>query len=96
MTRPLIPETSALDIEMNGIKVLVIGDLALNLWLIKTILDDFGFVAEIAGNGKLAFEKMKNNRYDIILIDLQTPDMNSFEATDYLRNTLNHPFRLWL
>jgi len=51
-------------------------------------LDDFGFECEIASNGKIAIEKLQNNNYDIILMDLQMPEMDGFEATDYIRNTM--------
>lgn len=83
-----IPETIQLDSTMKGIKVLVVEDMALNQLLIKTILNDFGFAVDIANNGKLAFKKMKKNHYDIILMDLQMPEINGFEATDYIRNIL--------
>ncbi|WP_395047309.1 response regulator, partial [Flavobacterium sp.] len=36
----------------------------------------------------LAIEKLKNNPYDIVLMDLQMPVMNGFQTTDYIRNTL--------
>ena len=39
-------------------------------------------------NGKIAIEKIKNKTYDIVLMDLQMPEMNGFEATEYIRNTL--------
>jgi hypothetical protein len=66
----------------------VVENRAINQLSIKTILDDFGVVTEIADNGKIALEKMKLNRYDIILMDLQMPEMNGFETTDYIRNTM--------
>ena len=71
----------------NG-KVLVAEDIALNQLLIKIILNDFGFEIDIAANGKIATEKAEHNKYDIILMDLQMPVMNGFEATTYIRNTL--------
>src|SRR5690606_30499286 len=76
------------DIEMRDIKVLVAEDIALNQLLMRTLLDDFGFECDIAGNGKIAIEKMQTNKYDVILMDLQMPEMNGFEATDYIRNEL--------
>jgi len=78
-----------LDSEIKNIKVLVVEDIALNQLLMKTLLDDFGFICDIAMNGKLAIEKLESNTYDIILMDLQMPEMNGFEATDYIRNILN-------
>jgi PAS domain S-box-containing protein len=78
-----------LDTEITNIKVLVAEDIALNQLLMKTLLDDFGFEHDIAGNGKIAIEKLQNKSYDIILMDLQMPEMNGFEATGYIRNKMN-------
>jgi PAS domain S-box-containing protein len=78
-----------LDTEIKNIKILVVEDIALNQLLMKTLLDDFGFERDIAANGKIAIEKMKNKSYDIILMDLQMPEMNGFDATEYIRNTMN-------
>ncbi len=75
--------------EIKDIKVLVVEDVALNQLLIKTLLDDFGFKYDSAYNGKIAIEKMETNTYDIILVDLQMPEMDGFQATEYIRNTLN-------
>lgn len=74
--------------QNQNIKVLVVEDIALNQLLMKTLLDDFGFERDIASNGKIAIEKLKENNYDIILMDLQMPEMNGFEATAYIRNEL--------
>ena len=78
-----------LDPDIKDIKVLVVEDIPLNQLLMKTLLDDFGFERDIADNGKIAIEKLKTNTYDIILMDLQMPEMNGFEATDYIRHTMN-------
>ena len=81
-------EIMELDIEIKNIKVLVVEDIPLNQLLMKTLLDDFGFYRDIAENGKIAIEKLKENDYDIILMDLQMPEMNGFEATEYIRNKM--------
>ena len=78
-----------LDTPVKNIKVLVVEDMPLNQLLMKTILDDFGFERDIADNGKIAIEKLQTESYDIILMDLQMPVMNGFEATEYIRNTMN-------
>jgi PAS domain S-box-containing protein len=78
-----------LDSEIKNIKVLVVEDIALNQLLMKTLLDDFGFERDIAANGKIAIEKLEANSYDIVLMDLQMPEMNGFECTEYIRNTMN-------
>ena len=76
-------ETGARDV-----KVLVAEDVSLNQLLIKIILLDFGFDVDIVANGKIAIEYLQKNTYDIVLMDLQMPEMNGFEATTYIRNTL--------
>ncbi len=78
-----------LDTEINNIKVLVVEDIAINQLLMKTLLDDFGFEFDIADNGEIAIEKLQTKLYDIILMDLQMPVMNGFEATEYIRYTMN-------
>ena len=77
------------DSGIKNIKVLVVEDVALNQLLMKTLLDDFGFEQDMAENGKIAIEKLKTNEYDIILMDLQMPEMNGFEATEYIRKTMS-------
>ena len=77
-----------LEKEIKDIKILVVEDVKLNQLLMKIILDDFKFKYDIADNGKIAIEKMQTNTYDIILMDLQMPEMNGFEATEYIRNTM--------
>jgi len=77
------------DSTIKNIRVLVAEDIPLNQLLMKTILDDFGFERDIAENGKIAVEKLQTTPYDIILMDLQMPEMNGFEATDYIRSVMN-------
>ncbi|MBN2521630.1 MAG: response regulator [Bacteroidales bacterium] len=75
--------------KVHEVKVLVVEDIALNQLLMKTLLDDFGFEHDSADNGKIAIEKLQNKRYDIILMDLHMPEMNGFEATEYIRKKMN-------
>lgn len=81
-------EILVLDSEIKNIRILVVEDMELNQLLMKTLLDDFGFESDLTANGKLAIEKMKTKKYDIILMDLQMPEMNGFEATEYIRKKM--------
>jgi PAS domain S-box-containing protein len=81
-------ENLELDSEIKGLKVLVVEDITLNQLLMKTLLDDFGFERDVADNGKIAIEMMRQKSYDVVLMDLQMPEMNGFEATDYIRNVM--------
>lgn len=83
-------ETHAVELntEIKNMRILVVEDIPLNQLLMKTILDELECICDIANNGKLAIEKLETNEYDIILMDLQMPEMNGFEATTYIRNIL--------
>jgi PAS domain S-box-containing protein len=83
---PLIVQPGS---PLKNVKVLVVEDIALNQLLMRTLLDDFGFECDIATNGRVAIEKLQAKPYDIILMDLQMPEMNGFEATEYIRKKLN-------
>ena len=81
-------ENNRENIKMKNIKVLVVEDIELNQLLMRTLLEDFGFEFDIATNGKIAIDFLKTNTYDIILMDLQMPLMNGFEASDYIRKEM--------
>jgi two-component system, chemotaxis family, CheB/CheR fusion protein len=82
-------ETPIPEIKIKALKVLVVEDVQLNQLLIKIILQDFGFECETAANGKIAIEMLQKKAYDIILMDLQMPEMNGFETAEYIRKTLH-------
>ena len=84
----LDPEILEIDTDIKDTKILVVEDMELNQLLMKTLLDDFGFECEIAANGRIAIEKLQKKSYDIILMDLQMPEMNGFEATEYIRGKM--------
>ncbi len=84
----LIPAVLPSGSHMKNVKVLVVEDLALNQLLMRTLLDDFGFECDIAANGRIAVEKLQRRSYDIVLMDLQMPEMDGFEATEHIRTTL--------
>ncbi len=77
------------DKDIQNLSVLVVEDMPLNQLLMKIILDDFGFEQEIADNGKIALEKLQSKSFDIVLMDLQMPEMNGYEATKAIRTKLH-------
>lgn len=83
-----IDDTIELDDSITNVNILVVEDMALNQLLMKTLLDDFGFANDMALNGKEAIVKFKNKSYNLILMDLQMPEMNGFETTEFIRNVM--------
>ena len=76
------------NIQLEGIKILVAEDVVLNQMLIKIILADFKIEVHIAETGKVAINMLKENNYDLVLMDLHMPEMNGFEATLHIRNVM--------
>ncbi len=70
------------------IHILLVEDNVLNQKLALRVLEKFGFTADLAQNGRIAVDKVKNNKYDIILMDLQMPEMDGYQATTFIRKEL--------
>jgi signal transduction histidine kinase/CheY-like chemotaxis protein/HPt (histidine-containing phosphotransfer) domain-containing protein len=72
---------------LNGIKILVAEDNEYNQIVIEDTLKGLieNVTVDIAENGKVAVEKHTKNTYDIILMDMNMPEMGGIEATEYIR-----------
>lgn len=70
-------------------KILLVEDNELNFEIAKTVLEEAGFIIDGASNGKEAVDKASNNTYDVILMDIQMPIMDGYEATKELRRLGN-------
>ena len=69
-------------------KILMAEDILINQLLAKKIFKKWNCDIEIAPNGKKVIEKLKNQEYDIILMDIQMPEMDGHEATKFIREFL--------
>ena len=70
-------------------KILLVEDNELNYEIAKTVLEEAGFRVDGASNGKEAIDKASDNTYDVILMDIQMPIMDGYEATKELRRLGN-------
>tara|TARA_B110000305_G_C19448649_1_gene646404 strand:- start:331 stop:3069 length:2739 start_codon:yes stop_codon:yes gene_type:complete len=77
--------------SIGPLNILIVDDIRINQFLAQTILHDFGFKSDIAENGKIAIKLLKENNYDLILMDLQMPEMNGWDATKYIRSKMKAP-----
>jgi len=74
-------------VKLNG-KILVAEDNAINVEIVKRILDEFGLESDIAENGKKAadmFACSEEGTYSAVLMDIQMPLMNGYDATKAIR-----------
>lgn len=71
--------------EKYPLKILLAEDNLINQKLIAKVLERFGYKAEIVSNGKEVLEKIEEQRYDLIITDVQMPVMDGLETTLAIR-----------
>ena len=81
----ILPEAGS---DFRGRCILLVEDNELNSEIAVEILKEYGFLVDTAENGAEAVEKVKNStpgKYDLVLMDVQMPVMNGYEATRQIR-----------
>ncbi len=91
-TKPALEKAEILQEEkLKGLNVLLVEDNLLNQMLAKKVLTDWSWNVDVAENGSVAVEKVRQKNYDIVLMDIQLPEIDGYEATLQIRNKLPEP-----
>ncbi|MEW5872976.1 MAG: response regulator [Chloroflexota bacterium] len=84
-------EREGLDSQMGSrqpLRILLAEDHPVNQKVVRLMLERLGYRADVAGNGLEVLEAFQRQGYDVVLMDVQMPEMNGVEATQRLRATL--------
>ncbi len=76
--------------ELRKLNILLVEDNQLNVKLILSLFSEYGLVLQVAENGSVGIEKLRENKFDIVLMDMEMPVMNGYEAATIIRNEMKN------
>lgn len=76
------------DGPVKKVRVLIAEDNAVNQLITSKIIKDHGFEGTIATDGKKAIEQLQQNDFDIVLMDIQMPEMDGYQAIKFIRHNM--------
>ena len=74
------------NVSLAGRRVLVAEDNPINIEVMQQYLNFLKIESYIVTDGKQCLEALKNNTYDCVLMDIQMPQLDGFQATDQIRS----------
>jgi len=86
-----IDEGVNVNFNLSQYNILLVEDNEVNLLYTRKILNNWNCTPDEAKNGLIALEKLKENDYDLILMDVRMPMMDGFEATKFIRSNFEAP-----
>lgn len=76
--------------DLVKLNILLVEDNQLNVKLILSLFSEYSLNVQVAENGSVCIDKLKENNFDIILMDMEMPVMNGYEAATIIRSVIKN------
>jgi PAS domain S-box-containing protein len=83
--KPALVTRHSLREEGRSLRILLAEDSDVNQYLASRVLEKHGHIVVAAGNGRAALAQLEKSNFDVVLMDIQMPEMDGFEATAVIR-----------
>jgi CheY-like chemotaxis protein/HPt (histidine-containing phosphotransfer) domain-containing protein len=85
--RSYVPLAAGRDLpSVRGAQVLLAEDNLINQQIAQEILEQAGVLVTVADNGRIAIDKLRSGHFDLVLMDVQMPEMDGYQATATIRS----------
>jgi CheY-like chemotaxis protein/HPt (histidine-containing phosphotransfer) domain-containing protein len=96
LSKPNLPVIDTTLAESLPLKILLVEDILVNQKIALQMLQRLGYRADVANDGREALEALQRQMYDVVLMDIQMPEMDGWETTLRIRGDLSPEAQPWI